>query len=261
VTSSTLEQQTIDKAREPITVLLYTSPNHGTFFVSSFVVGGLFLFGAWAYAQTMLKESPDGVKKSTWIKILGASSVLPVVGFGTLFILAPQKMIKSIAVVAREPNITAAVAPVTRLPRTLRIEVKRTMPFVKPDVMEVKTTDVAMDRNVPMVLNDLNYMSVSKENAGIWTEDYFSGRFKPDSGAKGVVGNLMGIFPAIMRETRRMFLRDQMARLHVEGNGTFKLDLRRCCMLENGRSLDDVLGGRVMDNMSLISRLRSIVAP
>lgn len=193
------------------------------------------------------------------MKTLGGISVLSVAGFGTIFLLAPQKMIKSIAVVSKEASIASAVAPSSGLPRTLRIEVKRTLPFVKPDVMEANVADVALNRDVPDVLRNLNFMSVSKENAMLWTEDYFAGRFKPDPTPKGVLGSLKAIWPATKREVRRMFLRDQMARVQVERHGIFKLDLRKCCMLDEGRALSAVLGDRVMADMSFITRLAAAI--
>lgn len=148
-------------------------------------------------------------------------------------------MIKSISIVTTEMNFANATAKFTRAPRTLRIEIKRKLPFLKPDVLETDVANVALDRRVPVALQDLNFHSIPKAYYESWTADYLRGAAEPTR--NGVTAAVKGLWPAIRREVRRMFLRDQIAYVQVKGNGTFKLDLQGCRMLEDGKALDRVL--------------------
>lgn len=220
-------------------VLLYTAPSHGVFYLSSYLAGGFFILGAYTYSELILKDSPDGTKQPWWKKSIGAISALAAASFGTIFILGPMGMIKSISILTTEVGYASATAKFTRAPRTLRIEVKRKLPFLKPDVLETDVANVTMDRQVPVALQNLDFHSIPKAYSESWTADYMKGAAEP--ARHGVVAAVKGIWPATRREVRRMFLRDQIAYVEVKGNGTFKLDLQGCRLLEEGAALDRVL--------------------
>lgn len=221
-------------------VLLYTAPSHGMFYLTSYLAGGFFILGAYMYAELVLKDPKDGSKQPWWKKTIGAVSAIAAASFGTVFILGPMGMIKSISIVASEAGYASATTRFTRSPRLLRIEVKRKLPFLKPDVLETDVSNVNLDRRVPLALQDLNFRSISRNHSESWTAAYFKGAAEP-ARLGGVTAAIKGAWPATRREVRRMFLRDQIAYVTVKGNGNFKLDLQGCRMLEGGQVLDRVL--------------------
>lgn len=220
-------------------VLLYASPDHGAFFAASYILGGFLLLGGYSYAQMFLKDAKD--RPVHWFfKSLGAISTLAVVAFGTAFIMAPMKLIKSIAIITQAAGTTPLAAS-----RILRVEVKRNLPFLKPDVLETTPSKIFLDRYVPGTVENIDFQNVPLSQARSLTEEYFTGQ--QEVRKCGVMASLsaanrsvLNLWPAISREIRRMFLRDQMAYVRIEGNGTFKLDLQNCKLLDGGGPLHKV---------------------
>ncbi|EME48971.1 hypothetical protein DOTSEDRAFT_67874 [Dothistroma septosporum NZE10] len=220
-------------------VLLYASPDHGAFFAASYIIGGFLLIGGYSYAQMFLKDAPD--RPIHWVfKSLGAISTVAVVGFGTTFLMAPMKLIRSVAIVTQTTGATPFASS-----RILRVEVKRNLPFLKPDVLETTPSKMVLDRNVPGSVQEIRFQNVPLSQTRSFTEDYFTKHREPHRGgamASVLAANrsMLSLWPSISREIRRMFLRDQMAYVRIEGNGSFKLDLQDCQLLDSGKPLHRV---------------------
>lgn len=228
-------------------VLLYKAPSHGTFFVVSYLTGAIFLFGAYNIAYTFTKDHPDMPKSPWYIKTLSSIPAWFMVILGTVCMLAPTKVIKSLAIVTQNGK------------RILRFEIKRPLPFVKPDIMETPVSKVALNKNVPGFAADLNFTDVRLSEAKMFTENYFSNaEDAPEKG--GVTGalssfnrSLLNTWPAAKREIRRMLMRDQMAYVRVEGNGNFKLDLQGCSLLERGVPIERIIDTDESEHPSIAS--------
>lgn len=168
--------------------------------------------------------------------------------FGTVFILAPMKLVKSITAVRQEVQASGRLVSSHHnvMPWKLRIEVKRALPFAKADVMELKDSkQVVLDRSVPMMSQDIGFTSYGVKDSEWFTEQYATAgtlERKEGSAMKRFNRRLINIWPGVKREVKRMFLRDQMAYVRIEGNGNFKLDLQNSHMLDGGRVLDKMVG-------------------
>lgn len=238
--------------------LIYTAPRHGVFYLASYLAGGFFILGAYTYAELVLKDPADGPKQPWWKKSIGAVSAIAAASFGTVFILGPMGMIKSMSIVSSEAGFANATAKFTRAPRLIRMEVKRKLPFLKPDVLETDISNVSLDRQVPVALQDLNFHSVPKIYSESWTADYLKGAAEP-ARIGGITAAVKGLWPATRREVRRMFLRDQIAYVQVKGNGNFKLDLQGCRMLEGGKVMDRVLSEDLGMNRGVLKWIHNLI--
>lgn len=200
-----------------------------------------------------LKDEPNKPKTPYWIKVLETLPAFFMVIMGTACILAPMKMIKSVAIISANGS------------RTLRLEIKRALPFMKPDILETPASKVALDRNVPGFTEDIRINNIRIQEAKSFTEKYFSNsREAFQSG--GVLGalssfnrSLLSAWPATKREIRRMFTRDQMAYVRVEGNGNFKLDLQECSLLDQGRPLERIISTDPGERPSVTTFLRNLM--
>ena len=208
------------------------------------------MIGAYSYSQMFLKDPPEesGRPKLPWItKGLGAVSVLAIATFGTAFILAPMKLVKSITAVRQEVKEVGRLASHNVMPWKLRIEVKRALPFAKADVMDLKDPkQVVLDRSVPMVSQNILFTSYNIKDSEWVTQQYATSGTLDQNENTGMIKrfnrSLINVWPGVKREVKRMFLRDQMAYVRVEGNGNFKLDLQHSYMLDEGRVLDKLVG-------------------
>ena len=221
-------------------VLIYTAPRHGLFYASSYIIGLFFLFGAYSWAQFALKEplesgTEDQKRRRPWyVQAALSAEILAVVVIGTAFILAPTKMIQSVA-------ITKAAASSPGAPSggiLLRCQVRRLLPFLKPDVLETAPSNAFLDRRVASAQKSIELFNIPPSRAREFTESYFAGSYKPTIGEVDKLGPVHSVWRAIRRETGRMFLREQMAYVRVPGNGRFKLDLQGCSLVDNGRALE-----------------------
>ncbi|KXT00702.1 hypothetical protein AC578_8217 [Pseudocercospora eumusae] len=220
----------------PEQVLLYVSPNHGGFFALSFFCGFLFLLTAYTQSQLFLKDE-EGKPAIPWsMKALGAVPILGFTAFGTTFVLAPLKVIKSVTLVK-----AAGASTVTRGSK-LRIEIKRVLPFSKPDILEVDPSKFLLDRHIPGSVQNIRFTNHDIKDTKEFNEYYFSGNLSKKEGSafKRFNAGLLNSWPGLIKNAKRMFLRDQMAYVRVPGNGHFKLDLQGCHMLDRGNVLASV---------------------
>ncbi|KAF2212346.1 hypothetical protein CERZMDRAFT_97622 [Cercospora zeae-maydis SCOH1-5] len=220
-------------------VLLYVAPDHKAFFISSIVIGTFLIMGCWSYAGLFLKEPSEDSqlpKLPFSIRAIGAVSVIAGAAFGTTFLLAPMKMIKSITAIRQQTSNRGFRAEV---PWNLQVEVKMPFPFVKPKSRDVYPKDVALDRNLPAASENVGFTSHDIKNSEWFTALYYSGKLEEKRGSalSRFNSGLINLWPGIKRDVRRMFLRDHMAYLRIKGAGNYKLDVQNCHMLDDGRVL------------------------
>ncbi|KXT18995.1 hypothetical protein AC579_8774 [Pseudocercospora musae] len=214
-------------------VLLYVSPNHGGFFALSFFCGFMFLLAAYTQSQLFLKDEEGKPARPWYIKAIGAVPILGFTALGTTFVLAPLKVIKSVTL------IKAADARTVTQGSKLRMEIKRLLPFSKPDILEVEPSNFVLDRSIPSSVHDLRFTNYHIKDTKGFNEYYFSGELNKKEGSafKRFNTGLLNSWPGLVKNTKRMFMRYQMAYVRIPGNGNFKLDLQGCHLLDQGNVL------------------------
>jgi hypothetical protein len=223
-------------------IVLYRSGNHGTFYVFAYSIGGSMLIGAYLWAQMFLTERDDVVKPSYLVKGVLLFEAFAVAGVATAIFLAPTNLINKVSIFKQ-----ASTAALGKSPFQLEFSVRRRLPFLKPDILEAPFDEVAISPAVPG--QHFSYYNVPLDRMGEFSSDTWQ------MGKKStVMGSILGIVPAIIRETKRSFLRDQMALVVVKGAGTHKLDLQGATLLDNGALLEEFMkrGG---ESASLWGRL------
>lgn len=219
-------------------VLLYVSPNHGSFYFGSWFIGISFLIGAYSYAQITLKDQPDRPRNPWYMKASGGSVALFLAVISTTAFVAPTKLIKSISIIT-SPGVQGALPT-----RKLRFEIKRSLPFAKPDILEADPRKCAIDRRLNVAFDGIDFSNVPSADAKEWTQLYFAGQWLPEGNAgffRRLNRGLLNLWPTMVREVQRILLRNKMTYVRVEGNGNFKLDLQGFFVLDNGRPLLQVM--------------------
>lgn len=218
-------------------VLLYVSPNHGAFYFGSYFIGISFLIGAYSYAEITLKDQPDKPPNPWYMKASGGSVALFLAIISTTAFVAPTKLIKSISIIT-SPAVKGAMPT-----RKLRFEIKRSLPFAKPDILEADPIKCVMDRRLTIV-DQIDCSSVPSAEAKEWTQLYVAGQWLPEGNAgffKRLNRGLLNLWPTKLREVQRILLRNKMTYVRVEPNGNFKLDMQGPFVLDSGRPLLQVM--------------------
>ena len=70
----------------------------------------------------------------------------------------------------------------------------------------------------------------------------------------------MDVVPTVWQDVRRMFLRDGMAYVRIEGYGNWKLDLQGCALLDGGKPLERVMVVEEGFDRSWWSRLKELLS-
>lgn len=229
-------------------VILYAAPRHdSSFFGLSYFTGAVLILGASETAKIYLKDKPDGPTLPWWVKGPGMLTALFLALMGTTCILAPTKLIKTIAIVTKNGE------------RTLRFEMKKALWFTKPQVLDTRASEVAMNRHVPMSSPDTMIKNIKLWDAKGFTEGHFAHAQRPPQ-RRGVLSSLSDFnkslpyaWPALKRDVKRMMWRDQMAYVRIEGHGNFKLDLQGCTLLNHGRPLEKIIDIDVTSRPSVTS--------
>lgn len=236
-------------------VILYAAPRRdGSFYFLSYFTGAVLILGASETAKIYLKDRPDGPALPWWVKGPGMLTALFLALMGTTCILAPTSMIKSIAVVTKNGE------------RTLRFEMKKALWFMRPQIVDTRASEVAMNRNVPMSSPDTMIKNVTLGDAKGFTEGYFADAQRPPQ-RRGVLSSLSKFnkslpyaWPALKRDVKRMMWRDQMAYIRIEGHGNFKLDLQGCTLLNHGRPLEKIIHIDETSRPSVASWLKRMIS-
>jgi len=210
-------------------ILLYRAPNHTSFYVLSYLCGSLLLFGAWNWAYLELRggmpeKDSNLVRKRRWY--ITATSLLSCamgVLFGTIFILGPLRLIRTITAKAPAPGVSG--------PFTLRCEVKSPLPFMKPSIIETTPSQAFLNRQISAMEN-IPFTSIEPSQAQAFTSAPATS--KPTKSP----GVILRPWDALRRDTRRMFYRDGIARLRFGPSDTCKLDIQGCQVVDYGVPLE-----------------------
>lgn len=120
------------------------------------------------------------------------------------------------------------------------------MPFAKSALLYLKDPQqVSLDRSVPLASQNVALTSYNIGDSKWFTEKYaLTGTLEHKEGGvfSDATRSMVNIWPGIKREVKRMFMRDQMAYMRIEGSGNFKLDLQNSHMLDGGKILDRMAG-------------------
>ena len=244
-------------------LLLYKAPSHTSFYCNSYLLGFTLLIGALVQARNVAdffdanSKRTDGKKPAVWVRLANLTFPFMSAVIATALILGPWKLVGSVALV-KKVGAGAAAGPGARKGGAgqgsvgLRFEMKHPLPFIQrlPFVkrtgggtIDAEIDEVVMDRNI-RASESLQFYDVPAVKAQEWTSDYFQPATAPQSfrtRLKRWNEGVENVWPALKRDTRKMFLRDGMAKIRIPGQGNWKMDMQMCEMLENGRALARVI--------------------
>ncbi|EMC94322.1 hypothetical protein BAUCODRAFT_123962 [Baudoinia panamericana UAMH 10762] len=206
-------------------VLLYKAPNHRSYYVTSYVCGGIFVL--WALVQSSIVGVYQQMNESnSWGKyVLTAITMgtsLIAVTAGMFMIMAPVGVIWTITLrsVPLPSALNGAKTPM------LRFQMRRLVPLLKPQFVEVEPPKALLDRVV--TAQDIAWTSVPLTEASAFTRTAQLESATPGGG--------------LFQNIRRIAWREGFARVYFENHGTWKLDLQGCTVLDHGKPLDRLMG-------------------
>ncbi|KAK5126754.1 hypothetical protein LTR85_009688 [Meristemomyces frigidus] len=230
-------------------VLLYRAPRHLSFFITSYIAGSLLVLGAYNWATLALKRPPGqedfkpGVR-GWFLTSVSTLTTLFLAIAGTAIILAPAKMVRTIT--ALHPSYSGIGLP------TLRFEMRSPLPFMRTKTIEVLPSETFLDRRVSAVEIDLT--SVPLTRAADFTASKQANASLPAAAARQ--GAVARAWTTLLRDTRRMFLRDGFTYVRFKEQGNWKLDLQDCELLDNGRVLERLTRPDMAPGTGVIALLR-----
>lgn len=243
-------------------VLLYYSPNHNSFFLSSYIFGSLFLLSSVVQASMTRAER----EKIPWYtRAMTASVAIFTAALGTALILAPSKLIRSVSLIRSVAN--SAGREDHTLP-FLRFEIKSSVPFSsKSRVLDAPMSHVRIDRTVATTEPPLFY-NVPLHKAKAFT-DYHGDSTTQTAESEGQESaeqktsqfNRPGLrlWASWKQNTRRMLLRDGMAYVKIaDYPGYWKLDLNNAELLDKGQAITGVMKSSSFDR-SFITWVRNVM--
>ncbi|KAK5678407.1 hypothetical protein LTS10_008850 [Elasticomyces elasticus] len=211
-------------------LLIYKAPPHRSFYITSYLLGGLLLVGTYNWA-IVVAAPPPGVKddSGSWGRYLMTAvtigTTLVVSIMGTMLILAPVGMARSISLIRNKAGQAV-----------LRIEKENPVPFMtRRKAFTTPTSAAFLDRRVATI--DLDLTSIPLSHAEAFTESIVVPAVTPKLQFPPT-GPVSRFLAAFIHDIRRMFYREGFAYLRVDGQGTYKLDLQHCELLDQGRPLD-----------------------
>ncbi|KAK3117647.1 hypothetical protein LTR53_000775 [Teratosphaeriaceae sp. CCFEE 6253] len=235
-------------------ILLYKAPSHTAFAWTSYIFGGLLLVGVYNWAIVVSLPPPgesreDGKQREgSWgayiMTAVTMGTTLIVSIFGTVILLAPTKLVRTISLRGMAGEAVNAVAGDTAVRPMLRVEIRTPLPFMKPKFITLPPSRAFLDRKVAAV--DMNLASISLAFARPWTATASTPAQSPKRFA-------------FMRDIRRICYREGFAYLRCEGRGTFKLDLQYCELLDQGRPLDRLVSAEDVAGMGTLARWRKVL--
>jgi hypothetical protein len=226
-------------------IVLYRSGKHGAFYVFAYSIGAFMLTGTFLWTEMFLKEREGVAKPGYFQQMFLIAEAIGVTGLATVIILAPTNLIQKVSVIKQ-----ASTAASGQSPFLMEFLVKRRLPFLKPDILAATFDKVKISRAVPG--QKLAYENVAFEQRNEFNSD----AWQPSK--KSTTNFISRIVPAIVRETRRSFMRDQMALVVVQGAGTHKMDLQGASLLDDGALLQEFI--KRGDGSSSASLWRRLVA-
>lgn len=217
-------------------VLLYRAPSHTSFVLSAYIFGGTLIFCSYVLASTIATGT-----MAWWISAIDHIPALIMAAMGTAAILAPSKMIRRVWLVYSKNNAQNKATP------TLRFESR---PHLLSSIrsFEAPPNDVALDRMVPAFLPEMRCTNVRLNDAGRFTDPAHNVPF--DTAAPKA-----GFWDTLTWNIKRIFVRQGMAYVHIQGRGHWKLDLHDCEVLDLGKPLDRLMVGKEMPDRSLLGKI------
>jgi len=234
--------------RDADAVLLYNSPSHTSFAWASYTAGAAFLVAAlnwaWFAKESANPDSPVGRRElsSWWLRGTVSTLAIMFAAIGTRFMLAPTKLIRRVYLMKNTSVVTSSES------HMLRIETKPVIPLLPTKYG--RTIDAPL-RGVSLTgtvrLDEEHFRSVPLAMAQDFTQYYLHGVVPPTAGNRPNIFRrantaLLNIWPAARQDIRRMFVRDSIAKLIINGeNGSWKLDLYNAEFLEGGMPMSKLI--------------------
>lgn len=234
-------------------VLIYNSPNHRGYVFSCYFTGAVLLLGATVTLNIGQRSPPSSSdstapRKSTpyLVRVLNAIPSIMFAMMGTVAILAPSKMIRRIWL----------LRPSTTSPNQymLHFETKAMLPFRKNGrTLSSALSNVSIDRNIHSSAADLTWHNVPVASSKAFTAHYLPsthpsharGERQPatlSSRLGSLNASLLQAWPSVVRNIKRMFVREGIAYVHVIGeDGQWKLDLHDAEVLDGGRPMAELM--------------------
>lgn len=179
-----------------------------------------------------------------WIQSFTMISGLMFTVFATTFFMGPLRLIKSVSLVKNRVvgNRFHDLGVVFEMRHPFPI-IQR-LPFVKKTgggEVEAEMGKAFMDREIP-TSRVLDYFYVPPKFSQEWTQAYFNPVPEPPRTVlqrlRDANRGLVGLWPMLRTDVRRMFLREGMVYVRISGYGNWKMDLQGCELLDEGRVLE-----------------------
>lgn len=247
------------------TVLLYNSPQHTSFRLISYLSAAVFFLGG---INTALEtkppkkpSSPDTPTRPPMPWYIRYSFLVGAFGFaimGTAFVLGPTKLIRRVWLV-RQP----ATPSTPNSSYALKLDIKSSVPLLQGRQITTPLENVSVDRQIRA--QDVSWNTVPLTSSAAFTAHYLPDPSSPApkrplaSRLRGVNASLLNAWPTLVRDVRRMFLRNGIAYVHIVGEGgQWKLDLQDAEVLESGQPIEKLMGTDVQMAKGVVPFLRRL---
>lgn len=216
-------------------------------------------------AYNIRRDEKSPLRKSISWKIQ-ALTIVPAVFFvifSTAFFIGPLKLVRTLSLVRSIPEKATVQGQMF-----LRFEMKHPLPFVRfpfmkrrsGGVIDAPIGNVCLDRSIDSIKENYPSYNVPLARSEDFTDKHLdpsaplplpggASSSIPSSGSRGGIlarlqsfnRGLLNIWPAFVRDVRRMFMRDGMMYVRIPGHGNWKMDVQDCALLDEGRPMMEVL--------------------
>lgn len=238
-------------------VLLYNSANHTGYVIICYLTGAIFLVGATAMVSLTERPSTTGDSPNNaspkpptpfWTRILNAIPAIMFATMGTVALLAPTKMIRRIWLLKPPPTSPNEYQ--------LQIETKSSLPFLfrrHGRTLTAQLPNVSIDRSIRSSPADLTWHNVPLTSSAAFSAHYLPSthpshvRGAPpatplSARLRGFNAGMLDAWPSLVRNVKRMFVREGMAYVHVIGeDGQWKVDLHEAEVLDGGKPVGTLM--------------------
>ncbi|TKA79137.1 hypothetical protein B0A55_02415 [Friedmanniomyces simplex] len=219
-------------------ILLYKAAPHRSFYITSYLFGGLLLLGAYDWA-IVVSLPPAGMNdQGSWGRYImngvtiGTTLVVSI--FGTVLILAPVRMVGRVSLLRGTASGMVGEQGV-RVPPVLRIEMESPLPFMKTKTFDLVPSEAFLDRTVSAVDIELTSIPLKDAKTFTATSHLRAGMPKLQHPPRDILSRSIS---TLTRDIRRMCYREGFAYMRSDRYGNWKVDLQHCELLDQGRPLD-----------------------
>lgn len=260
-------------------VLLYNSPSHTSYTLTSYFFGALFFLGAINTALVTRdppqQSDPDTPKRPPlpmYIRLAFGIGAISFAAMGTVFVLAPTKIIRRVWLLKRPPPPSPAFGQSPYASYAFQIETKLPLPFRRGRGRTIiaPTPNVSIDREIRA--QEIYWRSVPLTSSSPFSAHYLPtshpdhlrpatspSTFRARLGAANA--SLINAWPTFKANIKRMFLREGIAYVHVIGeHGQWKLDLQGAEVLDRGLPLEGLMGTDVRMARGVVPFLQGLFA-